>query len=69
MPTNRKAPIERINQVSAMAPTSWIALLGYLAFIGVTLLGVVFYCRRDTGHVPKGGGRDHCRIRFATWAA
>ncbi len=40
MPANRKAQIERINQVSAMARTSWIALLGYLAFIGVTLLGV-----------------------------
>ena len=40
MPADRKAQIERINQVSAMARTSWIALLGYLAFIGVTLLGV-----------------------------
>ena len=40
MPANRKAQIERINQVSAMARTSWIALLGYLAFVGVTLLGV-----------------------------
>lgn len=36
----QKAQIERINQVSAMARTSWIALLGYLAFIGVTLLAV-----------------------------
>ncbi|HMR53111.1 pentapeptide repeat-containing protein, partial [Amaricoccus sp.] len=35
-----EAQIERINQVSAMARTSWIALLGYLAFVGVTLLGV-----------------------------
>ena len=40
MPANRKAQIERINQVSAMARTSWIVLLGYLAFIGVTLLAV-----------------------------
>ena len=40
MPANRKAQIERINQVSAMARTSWITLLGYLAFICVTLLGV-----------------------------
>ncbi len=40
MPADPKAQIERINQVSAMARTSWIALLGYLAFIGVTLLGV-----------------------------
>ena len=40
MPADPKAQIERINAVSAMARTSWIALLGYLAFIGVTLLGV-----------------------------
>ena len=40
MPANRKAQIERINQVSAMARTSWITLLAYLAFICVTLLGV-----------------------------
>ena len=40
MPADPKAQIERINQVSAMARTSWIALLGYLAFVGVTLLGV-----------------------------
>ena len=32
--------VERINQVSAMARTSWIVLLGYLAFVGVTLLAV-----------------------------
>jgi hypothetical protein len=32
--------IARINQISAIALTSWLALLGYLAFIGVTLLGV-----------------------------
>lgn len=40
MPADPKAQIERINTVSAMARTSWIALLGYLAFVGVTLLGV-----------------------------
>ncbi|MCB1372002.1 MAG: pentapeptide repeat-containing protein [Rhodobacteraceae bacterium] len=40
MPADSKTRIERINQVSAMARTSWIALLGYLAFVGVTLLGV-----------------------------
>ena len=40
MTANRKAQTERINQVSAMARTSWIALLGYLAFVGVTLLAV-----------------------------
>ena len=32
--------VERSNEVSAIARTSWLALLGYLAFVGVTLLGV-----------------------------
>lgn len=40
MTADSKTRIERINQVSAVARTSWIALLGYLAFVGVTLLGV-----------------------------
>lgn len=34
------ARIVRINEVSAMARTSWITLLAYLAFVMVTLLGV-----------------------------
>jgi uncharacterized protein YjbI with pentapeptide repeats len=34
------ARIARINEVSAMARTSWITLLAYLAFVMVTLLGV-----------------------------
>ena len=40
MTDQEKAQIERINQVSAMARTSWIVLLGYLAFVSVTLLAV-----------------------------
>jgi uncharacterized protein YjbI with pentapeptide repeats len=32
--------IARVNEVSAMARTSWITLLAYLGFVGVTLLGV-----------------------------
>ena len=35
-----KAHVERINHISDMARTSWLALLGYLAFIVITLLGV-----------------------------
>ena len=35
-----KAQIERINEISAIARTSWLALLGYLAFIGISLLAV-----------------------------
>ena len=35
-----KAQIDRINEISAMARTSWLALLGYLAFIGISLLAV-----------------------------
>lgn len=40
MPANRKAQIERMNQVSAMARSSWTALHGYQAFIRATLLAV-----------------------------
>ena len=32
--------IARINEISALARTSWIGLLAYLAFVFVTLLGV-----------------------------
>ncbi len=50
-----KGHIERINQVSAMARTSWIALLGFLAFIGVTLLSVTdvdFFTPTRTVQLP-----------------
>ena len=40
MTEQERSQIERINQVSAMARTSWITLLAYLAFVGVTLLAV-----------------------------
>jgi hypothetical protein len=36
----RKTQIERINELSNLARTAWFALLGYLVFVGVTLLGV-----------------------------
>jgi hypothetical protein len=36
----QKSQIERINEISAIARTSWLALLGYLAFIGISLLAV-----------------------------
>ena len=32
--------IKRINEISLMARTTWFGLLAYLAFVGVTLLGV-----------------------------
>ena len=35
-----KTQIDRINEISAIARTSWLALLGYLAFIGISLLAV-----------------------------
>lgn len=42
--SKRKPPdtsaIDRINELSKMARTSWFGLLAYLAFAGVTLLGV-----------------------------
>ncbi len=50
-----KGQIERINQVSAMARTSWIALLGFLTFIGVTLLSVTdvdFFTPTRTVQLP-----------------
>ncbi|MGD1925849.1 MAG: pentapeptide repeat-containing protein [Paracoccaceae bacterium] len=34
------AQIARINEISALARTTWFGLLAYLAFVGVTLLGV-----------------------------
>jgi hypothetical protein len=39
-PDDPRAADRPSNQISAIARTSWLALLGYLAFIGVTLLGV-----------------------------
>ena len=38
--TDPEKQIERINEISAIARTSWLALLGYLAFIGISLLAV-----------------------------
>jgi uncharacterized protein YjbI with pentapeptide repeats len=35
-----KAKIARINELSAFARTSWLALLAFLAYIGITLLAV-----------------------------
>ena len=35
-----KAQIDRINELSALARTAWFSLLGYLVFVGITLLGV-----------------------------
>jgi uncharacterized protein YjbI with pentapeptide repeats len=35
-----RAQVDRINEISAIARTSWLALLGYLAFIGISLLAV-----------------------------
>ncbi|WP_392664727.1 pentapeptide repeat-containing protein [Amaricoccus sp. B4] len=32
--------IERINEISQLARTAWFSLLGYLVFVGITLLGV-----------------------------
>ena len=32
--------IARINELSKTARATWLSLLGYLAFVGVTLLGV-----------------------------
>ncbi len=36
----RKAQIDRINELSTLARTAWFSLLGYLVFVGITLLGV-----------------------------
>ncbi|WP_424931821.1 pentapeptide repeat-containing protein [Amaricoccus macauensis] len=40
MDERTQAQIARINEISALARTSWIGLLAYLAFVFVTLLGV-----------------------------
>ena len=34
------AQIDRINEISQLARTAWFSLLGYLVFVGITLLGV-----------------------------
>ncbi len=40
-PAERKAEqIRRINEISQLARTAWFTLLGYLVFVGITLLGV-----------------------------
>lgn len=36
----KKARIERINELSQLARTAWFTLMGYLVFVGITLLGV-----------------------------
>lgn len=40
LPKPHSAQVERINELSASAKTSWFALLGYFAFVGISLLGV-----------------------------
>ncbi len=35
-----EAQIARINELSQLARTAWFSLLGYLVFVGITLLGV-----------------------------
>ena len=40
MTDSERARIDRINEISAIARTSWLALLGHLAFIGISLLAV-----------------------------
>lgn len=40
LPKLHLAQVERINELSASAKTSWFALLGYFAFVGISLLGV-----------------------------
>ena len=39
-PPDPHAAIARINEISALARTTWFGLLAYLAFVGVTLLAV-----------------------------
>jgi hypothetical protein len=36
----KAAQIARINEISGLARTAWFSLLGYLVFVGITLLGV-----------------------------
>jgi hypothetical protein len=40
MTQREKSQIERINALSATARTSWLALLAFLAYVGITLLAV-----------------------------
>jgi uncharacterized protein YjbI with pentapeptide repeats len=40
MTHQEKSQLERINELSATARTSWLALLAFLAYIGITLLAV-----------------------------
>ena len=39
-PAQKAAQIQRINELSNRARTAWFSLLGYLVFVGITLLGV-----------------------------
>jgi len=39
-PPDKAAQIARINELSQLARTAWFSLLGYLVFVGITLLGV-----------------------------
>ncbi len=51
--------IARINELSQTARTTWFALLGYLAFVGVTLLGVEdadFFIDSRQTDLPLVGG-------------
>jgi hypothetical protein len=40
MTDEQQRQIARINELSAIARTSWLALLAFLAYIGITLLAV-----------------------------
>ena len=57
--SSKDAQIARIDEVSKVARTSWFGLLAYLAFVGVTLLGVedadFFIVERQT-RLPLMGG-------------
>ena len=40
MDPDTKRQIDRINEISSYARTSWLGLMAYLAFVFITLLGV-----------------------------
>ena len=50
-----KPQIDRINELSQLARTAWFSLLGYLVFVGITLLGVEdadFFVPSRQTHLP-----------------
>lgn len=57
-PDRRDAQIARINELSSLARTAWLSLLGYLVFVGITLLGVRdadFFVRSRQTDLPLVG--------------